>query len=137
MQLPLEKGDLLFFNPALFHAAGSNTTKELHRCANLLQISSAFGAPMETVARDRMSLACYETLLNLVQQNHVSSQELSHVIAATADGYAFPTNLDNDQPVDGLAPQTMQELMSESIHNQKTVHEFEHDLMLLMVRKQA
>jgi ectoine hydroxylase-related dioxygenase (phytanoyl-CoA dioxygenase family) len=47
VQLPLQKGDGLFFNPALFHAAGNNTTTDHVRTANLLQISSAFGVPME------------------------------------------------------------------------------------------
>ena len=31
-------------------------------------------------------------------------QYLRNVIAASAEGYAFPTNLDLDQPVNGLAP---------------------------------
>jgi hypothetical protein len=29
---------------------------------------------------------------------------VDYVIAATAEGYPFPTNLDRDQPVDGLTP---------------------------------
>ena len=40
IQMPLEKGDLLFFNPAVFHAAGQNTSTDIYRMANLLQISS-------------------------------------------------------------------------------------------------
>ena len=47
--LPLEKGDGVFFNPALFHAAGENTSKSVQRSANLLQVSSAFGRTMEMV----------------------------------------------------------------------------------------
>lgn len=31
VQAPLAKGDALFFNPAVFHAAGDNTTKDVHR----------------------------------------------------------------------------------------------------------
>jgi len=31
VQLPLEKGDSCFFNPAVFHAAGSNVTENVHR----------------------------------------------------------------------------------------------------------
>ncbi|KAH9825512.1 phytanoyl-CoA dioxygenase-like protein [Teratosphaeria destructans] len=46
--LPLRKGDALFFSPSLFHAAGANTTPSTPRSANLLQISSAFGKPMES-----------------------------------------------------------------------------------------
>ena len=40
VQLPLAKGDAVFFNPALFHAAGSNHSADIKRMANLLQISS-------------------------------------------------------------------------------------------------
>jgi len=28
------------------------------------------------------------------------------VIASTAEGYSFPTNLDSDPPINGLAPET-------------------------------
>jgi hypothetical protein len=47
--LPLKKGDAVFFSPALFHAAGENKTKDFERSANLIQVSSAFGKPMESV----------------------------------------------------------------------------------------
>ena len=53
MQLPLPKGDAAFFNPALFHGAGTNVSRDIQRVANLLQVSSAFGRAMETVDRDR------------------------------------------------------------------------------------
>ena len=45
------KGDAAFFNPALFHGAGTNRTTDVRRMANLLQVSSAFGRAMETVDR--------------------------------------------------------------------------------------
>jgi ectoine hydroxylase-related dioxygenase (phytanoyl-CoA dioxygenase family) len=51
VQLPLRRGDAAFFNPALFHAAGANRTASVHRMANLLQVSSAFGRAMEAVDR--------------------------------------------------------------------------------------
>ena len=43
VQLPLSTGDIVFFNPALMHGAGHNRTDDIHRMANLLQVSSAFG----------------------------------------------------------------------------------------------
>ena len=58
VQLPLEKGDAVFFNPALFHGAGTNRSSEVRRMANLLQISSAFGRAMETVDRIAMTRRC-------------------------------------------------------------------------------
>ena len=54
VQLPLAKGDAAFFNPALFHGAGTNVSADIQRMANLLQVSSAFGRAMETVDRARV-----------------------------------------------------------------------------------
>jgi hypothetical protein len=36
-------------------------------------------------------------------------------VAACAEGYAFPTNLDLDQPVDGLAPPTQAEILLRAV----------------------
>ncbi|MEX1215486.1 phytanoyl-CoA dioxygenase family protein [Saccharospirillum sp.] len=115
VQLPLNKGDQLFFNPALFHAAGDNRTRDQHRMANLLQVSSVFGVPMETVDRTMMTLAIYPELLRQVQAGSLTGTELSGVIATVADGYSFPTNLDTDPPVNGLAPQTGQQVLAQAL----------------------
>ncbi len=56
VQLPLAKGDAVFFNPALFHGAGTNVSADIQRVANLLQVSSAFGRAMEAVDRDLVTL---------------------------------------------------------------------------------
>ncbi len=48
VQLPLEKGDMLFFSPALLHAAGTNRSTDIRRMVNLFQVSSAYGRAMET-----------------------------------------------------------------------------------------
>lgn len=106
VQLSLAKGDTLFFNPALFHAAGANTSKATHRLANLLQVSSAFGRAMETIDRDKMCRLLFPHAVKAAAANRLSSAELSAAVAATAEGYAFPTNLDLDPPRAGLAPQT-------------------------------
>jgi hypothetical protein len=37
------------------------------------------------------------------------------VIAATADGYPFPTNLDLDPPIGGLAPPSHQDLLAKAV----------------------
>ncbi len=63
-QIPLRKGDMLFFNPALFHGAGSNHSNR-NRLANLLQISSAFGRSMETLDRIKMVEAIYPPMATL------------------------------------------------------------------------
>jgi ectoine hydroxylase-related dioxygenase (phytanoyl-CoA dioxygenase family) len=106
VQLPLAKGDAVFFSPALFHAAGANTSHDIHRFANLLQVSSAFGRAMETVDRDKMCKLLYPHALQARQDGRLNAAELSAAIAATAEGYSFPTNLDRDPPINGLAPET-------------------------------
>jgi ectoine hydroxylase-related dioxygenase (phytanoyl-CoA dioxygenase family) len=52
VQVPLAKGDAVFFSPALYHGAGSNVSADIRRIANLLQISSPFGRAMEALDRD-------------------------------------------------------------------------------------
>ena len=111
VQLPLDKGDAVFFNPALFHAAGANSSKDIHRFANLLQISSAFGRAMETINRDGMCKLLYPLAIKAKAEKTLSEAELSAAIAATAEGYSFPTNLDRDPPRNGLAPETQASLL--------------------------
>jgi ectoine hydroxylase-related dioxygenase (phytanoyl-CoA dioxygenase family) len=110
VQLPLRKGDAAFFNPALFHGAGTNRSADVRRMANLLQVSSAFGRAMETVDRTAMCRALYPALLAL-RDGGADQRTLRNVVAASAEGYAFPTNLDRDQPIGGLAPETQAELV--------------------------
>lgn len=111
VQLPLQKGDALFFNPALFHAAGANVSANIQRMANLLQISSAFGRAMESVDRLAMSQRLYPVLRRMKSEGALTREEIAAAIAACAEGYSFPTNLDRDPPVGGLAPETQQALM--------------------------
>ena len=110
VQLPLQVGDAAFFNPALFHAAGTNRTPDVRRMANLLQISSAFGRAMESVDRRSMCLSVFPALLGMRDPLLIAN-----VIAACAEGYAFPTNLDLDQPIGGLAPKTQAELLADAV----------------------
>lgn len=110
VQLPLAKGDAVFFNPALFHGAGSNVSADVQRVANLLQVSSAFGRAMETVDRARTATAVYPAL-RARQDDGWPTESLHHVVAAVAEGYPFPTNLDLDQPVDGMTPLAQAELV--------------------------
>ncbi|GAB3522908.1 phytanoyl-CoA dioxygenase family protein [Arthrobacter monumenti] len=114
VQLPLEKGDAVFFNPALFHGAGHNKSHDIRRMANLLQISSAFGRAMETVDRTGMSKALYPVLREL-KSGGAGERSLRNIIAASAEGYGFPTNLDEDQPVGGIAPESQAELVWRSL----------------------
>ncbi|MFG3261167.1 phytanoyl-CoA dioxygenase family protein [Streptomyces bobili] len=103
VQLPLAQGDAVFFNPALFHAAGTNRSAGIRRTANLLQVSSAFGRAMETIDREAVTNAVYPLLLKRAADG-ADPAWLERVVAASAEGYPFPTNLDSDPPADGLAP---------------------------------
>ena len=71
VQLPLERGDVVFFNPALFHGAGANDTADFQRMANLLQVSSAFGRTMETMNPDVTALAVYPFLDGLARTKQI------------------------------------------------------------------
>lgn len=113
IQLPLEKGDVLFFNPAVMHGAGTNRSADIQRMANLLQIGSAFGRSIESVDRSAMSLALYPVL----KEADLTWRETCNVIAASAEGYAFPTNLDRDPPVGGLIPHSHAELMENALRD--------------------
>ena len=114
VQLPLAKGDAVFFNPALLHAAGTNRTADVRRMANLLQVSSAFGRAMEAVDRAAMSAAVYPAL-RAMRAAGAAPQAVANVIAACAEGYPFPTNLDRDQPVGGMAPPSQAAVLSEAV----------------------
>ncbi len=115
VQLPLEKGDALFFNPALFHAAGANNSTNIERMANLLQISSPFGRAMESIDRGRMSVLLYPELARLRAKGTLSVAQVKAVVAACAEGYSFPTNLDSDPPIGGLAPETQAQLLHRAL----------------------
>jgi ectoine hydroxylase-related dioxygenase (phytanoyl-CoA dioxygenase family) len=111
VQLPLRKGDAGFFNPALFHGAGSNVSADIQRMANLLQVSSGFGRAMEQVDRGRVVNAVYPAL----RASGIGPEGIAAAVAASAEGYPFPTNLDLDQPVDGLTPLSQAELVHRAL----------------------
>jgi ectoine hydroxylase-related dioxygenase (phytanoyl-CoA dioxygenase family) len=114
VQLPLALGDAVFFNPALFHGAGTNVSGDVQRMANLLQVSSAFGRAMETVDRSRIVRAVYPTL-RARRAAGVDAATLANAVAASAEGYPFPTNLDLDANVGGLTPLSQAELVTQAL----------------------
>ncbi len=136
VQLPLEKGDAAFFNPALFHAAGTNRTADVRRMANLLQVSSAFGRALGSVNRPAVCAALYPTLLAR-RQAGISSRSLANIVAAAAEGYAFPTNLDRDPPVGGLSPRTQAELLAQALAESWEAATFDAALRAHTARRQS
>ncbi len=120
VQMPLEKGDVVFFNPAVMHGAGANKSADILRMANLLQIGSAFGRSIESVDRSGMSKALYPVLAD----TDLDARGVANVIAASAEGYAFPTNLDRDPPVGGLIPLSQAELMAGALEQSRSKEEW-------------
>jgi ectoine hydroxylase-related dioxygenase (phytanoyl-CoA dioxygenase family) len=135
-QLPLQKGDGAFFNPALLHAAGTNQTKNVKRMANLTQIGSAFGRTLESVDREQMSNAIYP-VLRARKAAGWSEHELKTVIAACAEGYAFPTNLDRDPPLKGLAPQSQADFVWHALASDQTAEQLRKELAALAERQKT
>jgi ectoine hydroxylase-related dioxygenase (phytanoyl-CoA dioxygenase family) len=135
-QLPLRKGDLVFFSPALFHGAGSNASNN-DRVANLIQISSAFGRTMETINTSAMAKRVYPALLGRVQAGSMGARAVHDTVAAVADGYSFPTNLDSDPPIGGNAPQTAQQIMHQALTENWTPEQFNAAIDARDARRQA
>ncbi len=137
IQLPLSKGDAVFFNPALFHAAGENRSSDINRMANLLQISSAFGRAMEAVDRRAMSQAILPSLIALKQRGDLDALELNAAIAATAEGYPFPTNLDTDPPIGGNAPESQADILRRAAAEGWSESQLADALSALLTRQAA
>jgi hypothetical protein len=56
-------------------------------------------------------------------------------ISATAEGYSFPTNLDKDPPIGGLAPKTQAQILTEAVDQGMKNSEFENLLDALNQRR--
>lgn len=128
VSLPLERGDAVFFNPALIHAAGENLTSPgadgIDRSANLLQISSAFGKTMEKINYDDMVISCWDELRRCVKSQTLSDVEVECAVRAMTDAYPFPTNLDRRPPAPGgMAPESQTEIVLGSLQAGKTKDE--------------
>ncbi|MCO6384144.1 phytanoyl-CoA dioxygenase family protein [Oceanicola sp. 502str15] len=132
-QLPMKKGDAVFFNPAVMHGAGANVTEDRYRLVNLLQVSSAMGRTMEAIDRTSMIKALYPELVG----SGLSDDELDRVVAASAEGYAFPTNLDTDPAVGGMSPKTHADMMREALAKRTSADEFAALIDTLDVRRKA
>ena len=136
VQLPLRKGDAVFFNPALMHGAGANTSTDIRRMANLLQISSPFGRAMEAMDRTAMVRAIYPSLLAMKAAGR-SDREVRNAVNATAEGYAFPTNLDRDQPIGSLAPPSQVDTVLAALASRLTPEALDDTLAAQLERRLA
>ena len=135
-QLPLAKGDGTFFNPAVFHAAGTNRTTDIKRMANLTQIGSAFGRTLESVNRQQMSISIFPVLKQR-RSAMWSDVDIKNVIAACSEGYPFPTNLDRDSPLKRLAPQSQADLVWKALCDGESLDQLKKTLNDLAERQQT
>ena len=130
VQNQMNKGDGIFFNPALLHGAGSNTTKDFHRIGNLLQISSPFGKTMERIDYLKIINRIYPLLLEHSINKTLSEKLIENVLICATDGYAFPTNLDNDKNSNSkLQGMTMFELAKQSLLDMVNLENFSLKLL--------
>lgn len=116
--LPMDMGDGVFFNPGVMHAAGGNEMPfqaesdggGFQRIANLLQISSPFGKAMEAIDSIPIIEAVWDILAQKVSTG--GFEDVRDVVAAIAEGYPFPTNLDKRPPApNGMAPESEQDVV--------------------------
>lgn len=130
VQNSMSKGDGIFFNPAIFHAAGANTTNNFHRIGNLLQISSAFGKTMEHIDYIKIITHIYPSLLDHIKNKTLSERLIENVLICATDGYAFPTNLDSDKNSDSkLQGMSMFDLTKQSLLDSLSPEKFKLKLL--------
>jgi len=89
-------------------------SSDVQRVANLLQVSSGFGRAMEHVDRAKVVKAVYPALVRRKQAG-ADAAALANAVAAAAEGYPFPTNLDRDQPIGGLTPLAQTEILGRAL----------------------
>jgi hypothetical protein len=70
---------------------------------------------LESVDRSRMSVELYPVLVRMLKAGAIDADRAANVIAASAEGYPFPTNRDSDPPIGGLAPETQQALFRRAL----------------------
>ncbi|KAF4447098.1 hypothetical protein F53441_9329 [Fusarium austroafricanum] len=137
ISLPLKKGDGLWFNPALFHAAGENKSANINRLVNLVQISSAFGKAMETVDALPLVESIWD-VLTVAYKDQGLSDEVKMLISAVGEGYPFPTNLDNNPPrSENMAPDSEQDVIRDALVKEKSKEEVLADLEGFRARVKA
>ena len=115
VHLPLGVGDAMFFNPALFHAAGCNEGTTDRRLA-LFQVSSAFGRTMDSVNTMAIIDACWNEMRRLYEKEGSDSPRMRAITTAVAEGNPFPANLDKRHPAPGgMAPQSEVDIVEQAL----------------------
>ena len=81
-----------------------------------------------------MTEALYPTLRRRVAAG-MPRRCVDNVIAATAEGYPFPTNLDRDQPLDGLTPLSQADVLRRALDECWTIDQLTAELDALDRRR--
>tara|TARA_A100001388_G_scaffold97107_1_gene70823 strand:- start:316 stop:570 length:255 start_codon:yes stop_codon:yes gene_type:complete len=76
-----------------------------------------------------MSLTVYPILLDAKLHNKISEIEIDNIIAACSESYSFPTNLDLDPPVNGLAPLTQAQIMRKALYEKNSLESLKKELI--------
>jgi len=92
VQYTFLKGDLVFFNPAIFHGAGGNYTA-IPRIINLLQISCGMVKPLAHVDFVDLVSNIYPFLLQVAKV-----EKAERICRVITDCWPFPTNFHTDPP---------------------------------------
>ncbi|WP_244201472.1 hypothetical protein [Paraburkholderia rhynchosiae] len=87
--------------------------KEVHRV--LAGLFARVRKATEDTFLVQKALLGYPVLLDLVRTAAFTTEQVDAVIASSAEGYPFPTNLDKDPPHGGLAPASQQELLRRAL----------------------
>ena len=83
-----------------------------------------------------MTPAVYPILLERIAGG-LRPGAVDNVIAATAEGYPFPTNLDRDQPVDGLTPRSQADVVRAALAEAWTPDQLSFELVAHEHRRTA
>jgi hypothetical protein len=98
--------------------------------------SSAFGRAMESVDTTAICAAVFPALkARAAAGPHRGA--VRNLIAVAAEGYLFPTNLDRDQPIGGLAPQSQAQLLTQAVEEDWDVGRLRVELAAQQERRRA
>lgn len=91
---------------------------------------------METVDREAVSNAVFPVLLKRKSEG-AGEEWLDTVVAACAEGYPFPTNLDSDPPLDGLAPLSQAAVVRRAVREEWTPEALREELRAGTERRES
>ncbi len=92
---------------------------------------------MEAVNRSKMTKVLFPVMKEFISSKTLTNNEFMNVIHACAESYSFPTNLDLDPPIGGLAPKSQSDLMKQALEQQLSIAEFSTILDQLQSRQHS